>query len=308
SSPVRKSREPGEKPLHQSKPLNKVIVSFVKPTGTPEIRSEDIYSNSVSPTKEPTDSPRFEHAYIPGDVIRHLGAYHSQMTSHMTPISTCLDDDVQSERSYGENVIGYSPGVTSRTNILSHMAKHKTSWVENSIQNRVQTAQRTSPILVKGTNPNSFETPYEKSQRSKDTSTKGVRNGKRYDLLPICKYLAHFQNQIKMANKEEKRLPLVRISSVQRMPSLPSPSEHQSRLPGFYPRFYRGKTFFTERHQFKPREARSLPTRGEAAFIEIREQLPRLYRKQYNAPVVVMGREQKAITSSREKVALPVVT
>lgn len=280
----------------------------MKPTGTPEVRSEDIpYSNSVSPTKEPTDSPRFEHAYIPGDVLRHLGAYHSQMTNHMTPISTYIDDDVQSERSYGENVTGYSPGATSRTNILSHMAKHKTSWVENALQNRVQTPQRESPILVKGTNPNSFETPYEKSQRSKDTCTKGVRNGKRYDLLPISKYLAQFQKQTNMARKEEKRLPLVRISSVHRMPFIPSSSQQQFRSHFFYPRYHRGKTFFTERDQFKPREARSLPTRGEATFVEIREQLPRLYRKQYNAPVVMMGKEQKAITSG-EKVALPVVT
>ena len=284
-----------------------MIVSFVKPTGATEIRSEDTpYSNSVSPTKEPTDSPRYEHAYIPGDVLRHLGAYRSQMTSYMTPISTYVDDDVQSERSYIENVTGFSPGVTSRTNILSHMAKHKTSWVENAIRNRVQTAQRKSPILVKGTNPNSFETPYEKSRRSKDTSTKGIRNGKRYDLLPISKYLAQFQKQMNMAKNEEKRLPLVRISSVHRMPAISSPYNHCF-SPCFYPRYNRAKTFFTERDQFKPREARSLPTRGEATFVEIREQLPRLYKKQYNAPVVLMGREQKLLLS-REKVTLPVVT
>jgi hypothetical protein len=229
------------------------------------------------------------------------------MTSHMTPMNAYVDDDVLSERSYGENIPGYSPGITSRTNILSHMAKQKTSWVENTLQNCVEKSQRRSPILIKGKNPNSFETPYEKSRRSKDTNTKGVRNGKRFDLLPISKYLSQFQRQINVTKKQEKRLPLVRISSVHRMPSLPSQHSQQCYSPSSYARYQRGMTFFAERDQFKPQEVRSLPTRGEATFVDIREQLPSLYKKQYNASVVGMGSDKKLLRMV-ERVALPIVT
>lgn len=213
----------------------------------------------------------FEHT----DPSHSTAAYYINMGSY-TSAGACADDEDR------------SPAATPRTNILSHMAKHKTSWVENTLQNRAVTAQRSSPILVKGKNPNTFETPYEKSQKAKDFSTKGVRDGKRFDLLPISKYL---QSKREGFGSSQERLPLVRISSVQRVPIFNTQSRYYSnmkksrRLP---------TTFFAQKDMFKPRESRSQPTRGESAFVEIREQLPSLYKKQYNAPVVKMGRDQKS--------------
>lgn len=251
-----------------------------------------------SPTKVVENPRPAQYTFVHADPSQTTAAYYINMASHT---DACADDEVPDQL----NSQHTPPISTPRTNILSHMAKNKISWVESTLQNRVLTAQRASPIHVKGRNPNT-ETPYEKNQRNKDISTKGVRDGRRFDLLPISKYLAQSRRVGFGSNQE--RLPLVRISSVQRIPVFQN-----------YQRYYfyghvnqrqkTPQTFFAQKDLFKPRESRSQPTRGEAAFVEIREQLPNLYKKQYNAPVVNMGRVQQML-GKRETatLTLPTVT
>lgn len=278
---------------------------FANQSPTKDKMTEKTRFINQSPIKEKIaeNPPRFQYTFTQTDPTSTNKTYCINMASHVT-YGACTDDEV-SVRSCNDNAPQYSPGMTPRTNILSHMAKSKASWVEDTLQNRIETAHRMSPILIKGRNPNTFETPYEKNQRTKDTSTKGVRDGRRFDLLPISKYLA--QSKREGYVYQETRLPLVRISSVQKFQAFYNTrqcyptSQRRQRLPN---------TFFAQKDMFKPRELRSQPTRGEAAFVDIREQLPRLYKKQYNAPVVKMGRDQKLVNGTKEKstISLPSVS
>ncbi|EDO50022.1 predicted protein, partial [Nematostella vectensis] len=253
----------------ETKPLAKVNVAFESP-------SDHYQSESVSPEMA---SPRSEHGYLPGNVVRHLGLYYTRMTSYTSPAnhSVVLKDDVTLSRSE-TSAMGRAP----RSNILSHMAaKNKTSWVENAAHKREQSSQSNS-IQCKGKNPYS-KTPYEKSQLAINAVTMGVRDGRRFDLLPISHYLKKHQGDDKSPHKQSKRFPLVRISSYKKVCLLPnlrsymhSPTRKKKQQ----------ATFFTEKDVFKTRESRKEPSRGEALFVDPKDQLPNLYKRQYNAPIV----------------------
>ncbi|XP_048579053.1 uncharacterized protein LOC5522210 isoform X2 [Nematostella vectensis] len=274
----------------ETKPLAKVNVAFESP-------SDHYQSESVSPEMA---SPRSEHGYLPGNVVRHLGLYYTRMTSYTSPAnhSVVLKDDVTLSRSE-TSAMGRAP----RSNILSHMAaKNKTSWVENAAHKREQSSQSNS-IQCKGKNPYS-KTPYEKSQLAINAVTMGVRDGRRFDLLPISHYLKKHQGDDKSPHKQSKRFPLVRISSYKKVCLLPnlrsymhSPTRKKKQQ----------ATFFTEKDVFKTRESRKEPSRGEALFVDPKDQLPNLYKRQYNAPIVRLRGDQ-GVQTSKEKVAFPVIS
>ncbi|XP_032223587.1 uncharacterized protein LOC5522210 isoform X1 [Nematostella vectensis] len=309
----------------ETKPLAKVNVAFESP-------SDHYQSESVSPEMA---SPRSEHGYLPGNVVRHLGLYYTRMTSYTSPANHSMNNDhvtyetkrpVTNFTSTASHVIGlYNSSFTAgvvlkddvtlsrsetsamgrapRSNILSHMAaKNKTSWVENAAHKREQSSQSNS-IQCKGKNPYS-KTPYEKSQLAINAVTMGVRDGRRFDLLPISHYLKKHQGDDKSPHKQSKRFPLVRISSYKKVCLLPnlrsymhSPTRKKKQQ----------ATFFTEKDVFKTRESRKEPSRGEALFVDPKDQLPNLYKRQYNAPIVRLRGDQ-GVQTSKEKVAFPVIS
>ena len=192
------------------------------------------------------------------DTRPNVSAYRDYVTSS----STCAVDDTRSVHSNSEGLLDR----VSRTNILSRMAKTKASWVENQKLSE-NLPERKSPILCKG-RPlgNSLLTPYMENKLLTDRGTKGIRDGNKFDLLPISKYLTQYREERKL--REEKKLPLVRISSYHTMCGC---------LDGFGSWVcsdegeQEGKqtaTFFTTKDVFKPFHARLPPTKGEVLYIE----------------------------------------
>lgn len=183
---------------------------------------------------------------------------------YVTPTSTCAVEDTRSVHSNSDQGL---PDRVSRTNILSRMAKTKASWVENQ-KIPEHLPQRRSPILCKGRPLGSSSlTPFMENKLSADRRTKGVRDGKKFDLLPISKYLAQHRDERKARN--EKRLPLVRISSYHTVCGCVdglgfwdcSEEEEPNDVK-------QTATFFTTKDVFKPFHSRLLPTRGEALYVE----------------------------------------
>ena len=218
----------------------------------------------------------------------------SAFRDYVTSSSTCAVEDTRSVYSNSEG----SPERIPTTNILSRMAKTKASWVENQKLSE-QFPQRRSPILCKGRplGSNSL-TPYMENKLCTDRGTKGVRDGKKFDLLPISKYLSQYRDERNL--RKEKRLPLVRISSYHTVCgcvdglgfwdcSIEEPHEVKQTV-----------TFFTTKDVFKPFHARSLPTRGEALYVEPAQdklnaytandiKLPRLYSNESETFVTETG-------------------
>ena len=193
------------------------------------------------------------------DTRQNFSAYRD----YMTATSACAVDDTRSIHSNSEG----SPERFSRTNILSRMAKTKASWVENQKLSGEDVPQRKSPILCKG-RPlgTSLLTPYMENKLSPDRGTKGVRDGKKFDLLPISKYLAQYRDERNL--RKGKKLPLVRISSyhtvcgcLDGLGSWDCSDEEQQES-------RQTATFFTTKDVFKPFHARLLPTRGEVLYAE----------------------------------------
>ena len=193
------------------------------------------------------------------DTRQNFSAYRD----YMTATSACAVDDTRSIHSNSEG----SPERVSRTNILSRMAKTKASWVENQKLPGEDVPQRKSPILCKG-RPlgTSLLTPYMENKLSTDRGTKGVRDGKKFDLLPISKYLAQYRDERNL--RKGKKLPLVRISSyhtvcgcLDGLGSWDCSDEEQQES-------RQTATFFTTKDVFKPFHARLLPTRGEVLYAE----------------------------------------
>lgn len=192
------------------------------------------------------------------DTRQNISAYRDYVSSS----NTCPVDDTRSVQSNSED----SPDRVLRTNILSRMAKTKASWVENQ-KFPEHLPERKSPILCKG-RPlgSSLLTPYMENKLLTDRGTKGVRDGKKFDLLPISKYLTQYRNERKFRN--EKKLPLVRISSYYTIcgcldgfgsTDCSDEGEQEDK---------QTVTFFTTKDVFKPFHARVSPTKGEVLYIE----------------------------------------
>ncbi|KAJ7391587.1 hypothetical protein OS493_017284 [Desmophyllum pertusum] len=253
------------------------------------------------------------------DTRQNVSAYRD----YVTPTSTCAVDDTRSIHSNSAEGSG-SPDRVSRTNILSRMAKTKASWVENQ-KLPEYIPQRKSPILCKG-RPlgSSLLTPYMENKLSMDKGTKGVRDGKKFDLLPISKYLTQYRDERKF--RKEKKLPLVRISSYHNVCGCLdglgfwdcSEEEHDEQ---------NGKhtaTFFTTKDVFRPYHARVSPTKGEFLYVEPLQgklnsyitdnvKLPRLHGSSGNDTFVTEpnGRHKathsKFDARSRRNVSFPVI-
>ena len=229
--------------------LNKVNVAFDNRDNL-STKDEDNFNS-----KEPGDSAKPEHAYSPAD--RHRGLNYS---TQITPCSACAEDDVRSIRSHCET----APGATTRSNILSQMAKTKTSWVEDQNSKLDSFTSRKSPILCKGKPLGSSScTPYQENQLFSDNSTKGIRDGRRFDLLPISKNCSQSLKERRFY--KEKRVPLVRICSYQKMCfQMPCTSLRHDEIS----RSSCSATFFTKKDVFKPFQARAEPTIGEKLFVQ----------------------------------------
>ncbi|XP_022799628.1 uncharacterized protein LOC111337554 [Stylophora pistillata] len=181
---------------------------------------------------------------------------------YVTPTSACALDDTRSVLSNSEASLDRVP----RTNILSRMAKTKASWVENQ-KIHESLPHRKSPILCKGSPVGGLpQTPYTEKTLSTDRATKGVRDGKKFDLLPISKYLAHYRDE---RNFRMEKLPLVRISSyhtlcgcLDGLGSWDCPQQEYEKEKR------QTATFFTTKDVFKPFHSRLLPTRGEVLYVE----------------------------------------
>ena len=207
-----------------------------------------------------TEMVRSDHGpmIVPSDTRPNGSVYRD----YVTPTSTCTVEDTRSVHSNSDG----SPNRVPRANILSRMAKTKASWVENQ-KIPEHFPQRRSPILCKGRPLGNFSlTPFMENKLSTDRATKGFRDGKKFDLLPISKYLAQYRDERKI--QKERQLPLVRISSYYTFCgcmdglgfwdcSEEEPNNEQ-----------KAATFFTTKDVFKPFHARVLPTRGEALFVE----------------------------------------
>lgn len=207
-----------------------------------------------------TDIFKSEHA--PTSVSSDTRPEVSLCQDYVTSTSTCAVEDTRSVHSNSDG----SPDKSPRTNILSRMAKTKASWVENQKVPEYLT-QRRSPILCKGSPlGSSLLTPFMESNLSTDKATKGFRDGKKFDLLPISKYLAQYRDERKI--HKEKRLPLVRISSYHTYCGCMDSLEFWDCAEGQPNSAKQMATFFTTKDVFKPYHARLLPTRGEALFVE----------------------------------------
>ncbi|XP_068711754.1 uncharacterized protein [Montipora foliosa] len=175
---------------------------------------------------------------------------------------------VEDTRSLHSNSDSCSERMLS-TNILSRMAKTKASWVENQKHPGPENSpERKSPILCKG-KPlgHASLTPYMKKKLSSDRGTKGVRDGKRIDLLPISKYLAQYRDE-KRSLYKDTRLPLVRISSYHAMCCCEDDTGYSDCSNKEKHELKQIITFFATKDVFKPFRARSLPTRGETLYME----------------------------------------
>ena len=249
-------------------------------TKNPLLERYDERLSSGTRSRGTADNLSPEHAYVPAHVIRYLNSQHD----HVTP--AIIDEDVESHDNEATNDIVTTP----RSNILSHMAKSKTSWVENQ---ECAIPQRRTPLLCSGKNVKAVSTPFERSQNSHDRAPKGFREGKRFDLLPISKRLA--QNHRELKPGKQKRFPLIRISSYQTFfeeGSLSSERETRSQ------KTKTRATFFTQKDVFKPVGAREKPTVGQRLFVADKKKhvksfsslvgLPAVNRKAYTAPTVTV--------------------
>ena len=247
------------------------------------------------------------------DTRQNVSAYRD----YMTTTNACAGDDTRSIHSNSEG----SPERVSRTNILSRMAKTKASWVENQ-KLPEDLPQRKSPILCKGSPlGSSLLTSYMENKLSTDRGTKGVRDGKKFDLLPISKYLAQYREERKF--RKEKKLPLVRISSyhtvcgcLDGLGSWDCSDEEQQDSKQI-------ATFFTTKDVFKPFHARLLPTKGEVLYVEPAQsklnssifenvKLPRLHGSSGNNTFVTEPNRRYKTTSQskfvpRREVSFPVI-
>jgi len=192
------------------------------------------------------------------DTRQNVSAYRDYVTSS----NTCAVDDTRSVHSNSEG----SPDRVSWTNILSRMAKTKASWVENQ-KPPENLPERKSPILCKG-RPlgSSLLTPYMENKLLTDRGTKGVRYGKKFDLLPISKYLTQYRHESKFRN--EKKLPLVRISSYHTMCGCLDGFGSWDCSDGEEQDDKQTATFFTTKDVFRPFHSRLSPTKGEALYVE----------------------------------------
>ena len=246
------------------------------------------------------------------DTRQNVSAYRD----HVTSSNTSAVDDTRSVHSNSEG----SPDRVPRTNILSRMAKTKASWVESQ-KLPENPSERKSPILCKG-RPlgSSLLTPYMENKLLTDRGTKGVRDGKKFDLLPISKYLTHYRTERKFRN--EKKLPLVRISSYHtRCDCLDGFESWDCSEEGEQ----EGKqmaTFFTTKDVFKPFHARLSPTKGEVLYAEPVQgkfntgfiddvRLPRLHDSSGNEPFFTEPNRHHRARQSRFKtgrnVSFPVI-
>ena len=195
---------------------------------------------------------------VVSDTLQNISTYCDYVTSS----NACAVDDTRSVQSNPEG----SPDRVSPTNILSRMAKTKASWVENQ-KLPENLPERKSPILCKG-RPlgSSLLTPYMENKLLTDRGTKGVRDGKKFDLLPISKYLTQYRDERKFRN--ENKLPLVRISSYYTMCGcLDSVGSWNCSDEGEQ-EDKQTATFFTTKDVFRPFHARLSPTKGEVLYVE----------------------------------------
>lgn len=192
------------------------------------------------------------------DTRQNVSAYRDYVTSS----NTCAVDDTRSVHSNSEGLLDR----VSRTNILSRMAKTKASWVENQ-KPPENLPERKSPILCKGrTLGSSLLTPYMENKLLTDRGTKGVRDGKKFVLLPISKYLTQYRDERKF--RKEKKLPLVRISSYHTMCGCLDGFESWDCSHEGEQEDTQTATFFTTKDVFKPFHARLPPTKGEVLYVE----------------------------------------
>lgn len=230
---------------------------------------------------------------------------------YTTSSSACVVEDTRSVHSSSD---GFSDRLLA-TNILSRMAKTKASWVENQkpLENWPQ-LQRKSSILCKGKPFGQASlTPYMEIKLFSDRRTKGVRDGKKFDLLPISKYLAQSREEEK--SHRDQCLPLVYISSYHAMYGgdgekefRKQKNEHREKI-----------TFFTTKDIFKPLHARSEPTRGEALYVAPSQgklntkyyvKLPRMNKSLNNAFDTEISKPSKTSQSRfcyKANVAFPVI-
>ena len=260
--------------------LNTVTVAFDSNRIYEMAQSSAKGTPQEHPGMREAEMPGTEHAPMtaPSDTRPNVNTYRN----YVTPSSTCAVEDTRSIHSNSDGSHDRMP----RTNILSRMAKTKASWVENQ-KLPGDLPQRRSPILCKGRPLGSTSlTPFMENKLSTDKGTKGVRDGKKFDLLPISKYLAQYREDRKL--RTEKRLPLVRISSYHAVCGFVDGLgiwDYSEDEPN---QAKQTATFFTTKDVFKPYHARLLPTRGESLYIEPLQEklnsysandikLPRLY-------------------------------
>ena len=186
----------------------------------------------------------------------------SVVRDYGTSSNTCAVEDTRSVHSNSEG----APDRVSRTNILSRMAKTKASWVENQ-KLPENLPERKSPILCKGSPlGRSLLTPYMENKLLTDRGTKGVRDGKKFDLLPISKYLTQYRDE--RMRRKDKKLPLVRISSYHTMCGcLDDFGSWDCSAEGEL-NDKQTATFFTTKDIFRPFHERLSPTKGEALYVE----------------------------------------
>lgn len=304
--------------------LNLAFFRFNLKTVTVAFDSNKIYQIPHSPPKcipleqlatKEAEAPKMDY-HTPVTAVNDTRQNVSAYRDYVTTAGTCAVDDTRSVHSNSEG----SPDRVLRTNILSRMAKTKASWVEN--QNLPENLpQRKSPILCKG-RPlgSSLLTPYMENKLLTDRGTKGVRDGKKFDLLPISKYLAQYRDERKF--RKEKKLPLVRISSYHTVCGC---------LDGFgswdcsdegHQEGKQTATFFTTKDVFKPFYARLSPTKGEVLYVEPVQgklnagiiddvKLPRLHGSSGNETFVTeLNRHYRASQSrfkTRRNVSFPVI-
>lgn len=306
-------------------PFKLASFRFNLKTVTVAFDSSKIYQLPHSPPKcIPLEQPGTRETEAPkmdlhnpmtaaSDTRQNVSAYRD----YMTTTNACAGDDTRSIHSNSEG----SPERVSRTNILSRMAKTKASWVENQ-KLPEDLPQRKSPILCKGSPlGSSLLTSYMENKLSTDRGTKGVRDGKKFDLLPISKYLAQYREERKF--RKEKKLPLVRISSyhtvcgcLDGLGSWDCSDEEQQDSKQI-------ATFFTTKDVFKPFHARLLPTKGEVLYVEPAQsklnssifenvKLPRLHGSSGNNTFVTEPNRRYKTTSQskfvpRREVSFPVI-
>jgi len=219
-----------------------------------------VFTPLEQPGMKETETIKTERASMtaPSDSRPNISAYQD----YFTPTSRSSLEDNRSVYSNSDGL----PDRVPTSNILSRMAKTKVSWVENQKPSE-HLPHRRSPILCKG-RPlgGSSLTPYMENQLLTDRGTKGYRGGKKFDLLPISKYLAQFRDELKV--RKEKRLPLVRISSYHTVCGCVDSLGFWNCSNEVPDDVKQTATFFTTKDVFKPFHSRLLPTRGESLYVE----------------------------------------